>query len=98
MIAEEEELEVDEEEELELTSDTSADSKKMSPLRAIKLRCIDCCGGSYNEVKVCPSVGCALYPFRTGKNPFREKRVLTEEQRQAAAERLAKARAERARE
>lgn len=63
-----------------------------APLKAIKARCIDCCGGNYNFVKECPSVGCALYPFRKGRNPFRVKRVLTEEQRQAAAERLAKAR------
>lgn len=74
------------------TLSVSADNKKMSPLRAIKLRCIDCCGGSYSEVKECPSVSCSLYPFRLGKNPFREKRVMTDEQRQAAAERLAKAR------
>lgn len=96
MIAEEVGLEEGELEELEITSETSTESKKMSPLRAIKLRCIDCCGGSYSEVKVCPSVNCALYPFRTGRNPFREKRVMTDEQRQQLAERLARARAEKA--
>ena len=36
------------------------------------------------------STDCELYPFRLGHNPFRTKRELTEEQRKAAAERLAK--------
>ena len=64
----------------------------MSPLKAIKLHCIDCSGGSYNEAKLCPAEDCDLHPFRLGKNPFRKKRELTEEQRSAAAERLKNAR------
>lgn len=63
-----------------------------SPLKAIRLFCVDCCGGSSNEVKLCPATKCALYPFRFGKNPFRAKRELTDEQRAAMAERLKKAR------
>lgn len=64
----------------------------MNPLKAIRLKCLDCCGDSYKEVELCPVSQCNLYPFRFGKNPFRKKRVMTDEQRQAAAERLAKAR------
>lgn len=61
-----------------------------SPIKAIREKCLDC---AYNatEVKLCPATNCALWPFRFGKNPY-VKRELTEEQRQAAAERLAKAR------
>lgn len=39
------------------------------------------------------TVACPSWPFRMGTNPFRERRVMTEEQRQAAAERLERARA-----
>lgn len=62
-----------------------------TPLKAIRANCIDCCGGSRHEVKLCPATNCPLYPFRFGKNPF-VKREFSEEQRQEAAERLAKAR------
>ena len=65
----------------------------MPPLKAIRLFCLNCCGGSPIEVKSCPSVRCALYPFRLGKNPFRAPRQLSDEQRAAAAERLKAARA-----
>lgn len=63
-----------------------------SPLKAIRLFCIDCCGGSSNEVKLCPAKKCSLYPFRFGKNPFRAKRELSDEQRAEMAERLKMAR------
>ncbi len=63
-----------------------------SPLKAIRLFCLDCCGGSSNDVKFCTAPKCALYPFRFGKNPFRMKRELTDEQRAAIAERLKRAR------
>lgn len=66
--------------------------KATSPLKAIRLFCLDCCGGSSNEVKFCTAPNCALYPFRFVKNPFRAKREMTEEQRAAAAERLKKTR------
>jgi hypothetical protein len=64
---------------------------KTNPVKAIREFCIDCCGGSRETVKVCPSVKCALYPFRMGKNPFRQirqKKELTEEQKAAIVERL----------
>jgi len=47
---------------------------------------------TYNDVKNCTARDCPLYPFRLGRNPFRTKREMTEEQRTAAVERLAKAR------
>lgn len=44
---------------------------KVSPLKAIRLRCLDCCGDSAMEVRLCPAITCPLYPFRFGKNPNR---------------------------
>lgn len=63
-----------------------------SPMKAIREKCVDCCGGNRHEIKVCPVKSCMLWPFRYGKNPFRKKRELTDEQRQAIADRLEKAR------
>ena len=40
-----------------------------TPLRAIRDKCIDCCCGHLSEVRMCPVVECALYPYRMGKNP-----------------------------
>lgn len=64
-----------------------------TPLNAIRAHCIDCCCGQANEVKLCPAVDCPLHEFRFGKS--NHKRTLTDEQRQAAAERLKKAREEK---
>ena len=47
------------------------EEKRISPLKAIRLKCLDCCCGSANEVKLCTVEKCALYPFRFGKNPNR---------------------------
>lgn len=63
-----------------------------SPMKAIRAKCLDCCCDQREEVKMCPATTCPLYPFRLGKNPNRKVRILTDEQRKAAAERLAKAR------
>ena len=63
-----------------------------SPMKAIRAKCLDCCCDQREEVKLCPATTCPLYPFRLGKNPNRKARILTDEQKKAAAERIAKAR------
>lgn len=68
------------------------DEKTTSPIKAIRAKCLDCCCDQRDEVKLCPATTCPLWPFRMGKNPNRS-RNMTDEQRQAAKERLAKARA-----
>lgn len=60
-----------------------------NPVKAIRAFCLSCCGGSPTEVRDCVSKDCALKPFRFGKNPYRTKRELTEQQRAAAVARLA---------
>jgi hypothetical protein len=62
-------------------------------LSAIRAKCLDCCCGSIAETRRCTVVRCALWPFRMGTNPFRAEREMSDEQRAAAAERLARARA-----
>jgi len=41
----------------------------MTPVKAIRAKCLDCCCGSFKEVKACPCTDCPLYVYRLGKNP-----------------------------
>lgn len=66
--------------------------KRISALKAIRLKCLDCCCGSSNEVNLCTAVKCPLHPFREGHDPFRAKREYTPEQKAALSSRLAKIR------
>jgi hypothetical protein len=43
--------------------------KKMTPLKAIRSKCLDCMGGSWHEVTLCAIRECSLYEFRFGRNP-----------------------------
>jgi hypothetical protein len=54
----------------------------MSPMEVIRAKCIDCSGGSYEEVRLCACEYCPLWPFRMGKNPWRA--APSEAQREAA--------------
>lgn len=65
---------------------------KTNPVKAIREKCLDCCCGSTLEVKECSVETCPIYPFRLGKNPFRQKREMSEEQRKAVGDRLREAR------
>ena len=69
-----------------------------NPLKAIREKCLNCCCYQQTEVKECPMTSCALHPFRMGKNPFRKKTEMTEERKQAMAQRLAENRRKKAEE
>jgi hypothetical protein len=43
---------------------------RVSPLRALRLKCLDCCNDSAQEVRLCTAVDCPNWPFRMGKNPW----------------------------
>lgn len=43
---------------------------RVSPLRALRLNCLDCCNGSAQEVRLCTAVTCPSWPFRMGRNPW----------------------------
>lgn len=45
------------------------EEKHLTPIKAIRAKCLDCCCGSSNEVKLCTAEKCALWPYRFGKNP-----------------------------
>lgn len=68
------------------------DAKILTPLRAIRAKCIDCSAGSMKEVRECVMLDCPLYPYRLGKSPNRKPRILTDEEREALRQRMAKMR------
>src|SRR6266498_203730 len=40
-------------------------------LKVLRAKCLDCCCcHNAAEVRRCTAVGCALWPYRLGKNPF----------------------------
>lgn len=43
----------------------------LTPIKAIRAKCIDCMCGQTAEVRRCPSESCPLYPYRMGHNPNR---------------------------
>lgn len=44
----------------------------LSPLKAIRAKCIDCCCGNQQEVRLCPAEDCPVWPYRMGHNPNRK--------------------------
>ena len=64
---------------------------EMTPLKAIKEKCLDCCCGDKKEVELCTIERCPLYKFRFGVKPKDEskpKKQLSEADRKKIAERL----------
>lgn len=47
-------------------------SERVTPLRAIRKKCLECSCGSKSEVKQCPILACPLYPYRDGHSPARQ--------------------------
>lgn len=43
--------------------------KVLTPIKAIRAKCTDCCAGQLREVFKCPCKTCPLYPYRMGKRP-----------------------------
>jgi len=47
--------------------------RRLTPIKAIRAKCLDCMGGSSKEVRLCNIPECSLFPYRMGKNPARAK-------------------------
>jgi hypothetical protein len=43
--------------------------KVLSPLKAVRHFCLDCCCESAKEVELCPANTCPMWPFRFGRYP-----------------------------
>lgn len=44
---------------------------RVSRLRALRLKCLDCSNDSAQEVRLCTAVDCPSWPYRMGRNPWR---------------------------
>jgi len=47
-------------------------AKILTPVKAIRAKCIDCCNGQTQEVRLCPITGCPLYSYRMGHRPKKD--------------------------
>ena len=47
--------------------------KILTPVKAIRAKCLDCCCWQTVEVRLCSSETCSLHPYRTGKRPKKNK-------------------------
>lgn len=42
---------------------------RMTPMKAIRAKCLDCCAGQVAEIRRCELKNCPLFPYRFGKRP-----------------------------
>ena len=40
-----------------------------TPIKAMRKKCLDCTCGQFIEIRECPVINCALYPYRMGSRP-----------------------------
>ena len=45
---------------------------KRPPMKAFRLSCLECMGGSYSFVRDCECTDCLIHAYRFGKNPHRK--------------------------
>lgn len=45
---------------------------KLTPMKAIRKKCLECSCGQIKEVRLCPIKTCALYGYRMGRRPTGE--------------------------
>ena len=64
----------------------------LTPIKAIREKCVDCVCGHTGEIEKCPCKDCSLWPYRFGFNPYVKSNSkppqLTEQQKVANAARL----------
>ena len=48
------------------SEDKNPSNVYIRPLKAIRAKCLDCCGGSAKEVRLCTAKDCPLYLYRFG--------------------------------
>lgn len=64
--------------------------KNLTPMRAIRQKCLDCCCFQPKEVTLCTVTNCPLYAFRTGHRPKGDNYTNTESYNEKTAPTTAK--------
>ena len=49
--------------------------KKLTPMKAIRAKYLDCCNGQTEEVRLCTVKKCPLYAYRHGHRPKNEESI-----------------------
>ena len=44
----------------------------LTPIKAIRAKCLDCSCGQVKEIRLCPVTKCPLWPYRMGKRPAKQ--------------------------
>lgn len=52
--------------------------RKLTPMRAIRKKCLDCCAYQPREVRLCTAVNCPLYSYRLGHKPSKDNNPINE--------------------
>lgn len=52
-----------------ICNDKEKATKRLTPIKAIRRKCLDCQGNSYISVRNCEDKNCHLYLYRLGKRP-----------------------------
>lgn len=52
--------------------------KTLTPIKAIRAKCLSCSAGQPREVKLCPITSCPLFEYRSGHRPPTAKEDTTE--------------------
>ena len=53
--------------------------ERLTRKKAIRLKCLDCCGGNRSEVRQCTVIKCPLWRYRMGHEEFIENNAVAEE-------------------
>ncbi|MFQ5964691.1 MAG: hypothetical protein ACE5KZ_10430 [Candidatus Scalinduaceae bacterium] len=46
--------------------------KRLTPIKAIRAKCKDCCANQLAKIRKCQITDCPLHPYRMGKRPKEE--------------------------
>ncbi len=57
-----------------------AGHKRMTPMQAIRAKCLDCSVYQPSEIRLCEAVDCSLWPFRAGQHPYTKAKTETSAQ------------------
>jgi len=52
---------------------------KLTPIKAIRAKCLDCCNGQQKEIRLCTVKKCALHEYRFGHRPKDEDFIVDED-------------------
>ena len=52
---------------------------KLTPMKAIRQKCLDCCNGQYKEVRLRTVKNCPLYEYRNGHRPKGEQLTIKDD-------------------